>query len=353
MSRANEFIKREALRAEKNIFIFRLLFVLAGYVGTTLWLNAIRQNAALWFVWVLIAIQLLFYFSIFVACYMRAKQWGARRYTWLIVALAILSRVNDWELVLIPVLALTTLILSELNQKISDKRRYSLPKETSSLSVPPNELEKLEGELQKGNRDAALQRIANIQEKHRAELLAKGIDIRAITPEIGRDIEWTDIVRHAFRVLEFDRAGTTIGPDDTVKAASLLKPYGYLLVESPILNQPAKLPIVHRDDFLLAASVFGEPQLLEAAKDDELLVTYVPKHELPKGLAGKSHALHYVITPRGTLDRYYEVGNDMHMASPAPEKLFGTLVWDGEIRVQVNPHPELWSTDQNRRAPDR
>jgi len=158
-------------------------------------------------------------------------------------------------------------------------------------------------------------------------------------PEIGREIKWTDIVRHVFRVLEFDRAGTIIGPGDTVKALSSFKPYGYLLVESPILNQPVRLPIVHRDDFLLAASVFDEPQFLEAPKEVELLVTYVPKHKLPKGLAGISHALHYVMTLRGTLDRYYEVGNNMHMASPAPEKIFGTLVWDGEIRVQVNPHP--------------
>lgn len=160
-------------------------------------------------------------------------------------------------------------------------------------------------------------------------------------PEIGRDIKWTDIIRHVFHVLEFNRAGTIIGPGGNVKAVSSFKPYGYLLVESPILNQPVRLPIVHRDDFLLAASVFDEPQWLEIVKEEELLVTYVPKRKLPGGLAGTSHALHYVITPRGTLDRYYEVGNDMHMASPAPEKIFGALVWDGELRVQVNPYPGM------------
>ncbi len=163
-----------------------------------------------------------------------------------------------------------------------------------------------------------------------------------MTPEIGREIQWTDIIRQVFRVLEFDRAGTTIGPGDTVKAASAVLPYGYLLVESPILNQPVRLPIVHRDDFLLAASVFDEPRLAEAVKEeDELLVSYIPKHKLPRGLAGTSHALHYVITPRGTLDRYYEVGGDVHMAKPAPEKLFGSFVWHGEIRVQVNTHPKI------------
>ena len=143
--------------------------------------------------------------------------------------------------------------------------------------------------------------------------------------------------RQVFRVLEFDRAGTVVGPGNTVKAISSSKPYGYLLVQSPIFNQPARLPIVHRDDFLLAASVFDDPQLREIVEVEELLVTYAPKRKLPKGLAGMWHALHYAIVPRGTLNRYYEVGNDMHIARPEPEKIFGTLVWDGEIRVELNP----------------
>jgi len=51
--------------------------------------------------------------------------------------------------------------------------------------------------------------------------------------------------------------------------------------------------------------------------------------------------LHYVLVPSGTLERYYSVGGDRHMASPTPEKLFGTLVYDGEIKVQVNQEPAL------------
>ena len=101
------------------------------------------------------------------------------------------------------------------------------------------------------------------------------------------------------------------------------------------------MPIVHRDDFLLAASVYEEPPLLADTGEEELLVTYVPEHELPGGLAGISHALHYVITPRGTLERYYDVGNAMHMASPAPEKLFAPFVWHGENSVRINHYPKL------------
>lgn len=156
-------------------------------------------------------------------------------------------------------------------------------------------------------------------------------------PEIGSDILWIDVVGHVFRVLEFDRAGTTIGAGDTVKAKSRFKPYGYLLVESPIFNQPAKLPIVHRDDFILAATVFDEPHLADLVTEEELLVTYVPKRHLPTGHAlGPSHALHYVIVPRGTLDQYYDT--DAHLIAPL-NQVFGELVYEGEIRVQVNSEP--------------
>lgn len=162
-----------------------------------------------------------------------------------------------------------------------------------------------------------------------------------MTPEIGKDIAWTDIIGHAFHVLEFDRAGTKIGPGNKVKAKSLFKPYGYLLAESPILNQPVRLPVVHRDDFLLADGVFDDPKWPQVSEKYELLVTYVPKRKLPWGAVGVSHGLHYVITPKGTLEKYYLVGNDMHVAKPKPEKLFGTLVWGGLLRVQVNPNPKI------------
>ncbi len=220
-------------------------------------------------------------------------------------------------------------------------RRRRRVAEIRRLGLPPEDLKAVSEDLQSGNRDAAIQRIAAAQEQREA-LRASGIDTSALTADIGREIKWTEIIRQVFRVLEFDRGGTIIGPGDTVKAASALMPYGFLLVESPIVNRSARLPIVHRDDFLLAASVFDDPRLAEAVKgEEELLVTYIPKHKLPGGLVGASHALHYVITPRGTLDRYYSMGGDVHMAKPAPEKLFGSFVWQGEIQVQVNPHPKI------------
>jgi len=103
-----------------------------------------------------------------------------------------------------------------------------------------------------------------------------------------------------------------------------------------------RIPIIHRDDFLLAVSVFDEPKLATMVVDEELLVTYAPKHLLPKGLSGSPHhVLHYAITPCGTLDSYYSKNNDMYMAKPDPQKLFGQFVYQGEIKVQINPEPEF------------
>ena len=216
-------------------------------------------------------------------------------------------------------------------------------KAVKNLGLTPEDGSLLQEDLRKGDKESAVQRITTAQERQRIKFKeATGIDVRDIIPEIGREISWADIVRHVFRVFEFDRDGTTIGQNNQVKPLSSPKPYGYLLVESPILNQKVRLPIIHRDDFLLAASVFDEPKLAHLVIDEELLVTYAPKHLLPKGLSGSPHhVLHYVITPRGTLDSYYSINNDIHMANPAPEKLFKEFAWDGEIRVQVNPAPEL------------
>ena len=161
--------------------------------------------------------------------------------------------------------------------------------------------------------------------------------------EIGRDCEYLIVIGQVFRVIGFDRAGTVIR-GDKVKAKSLFKPYGYLILESPILNEgvTARMPIIHHDDFMLAASVYDEPKVLELLEDGELLVTYIPRKIKGKGLsASPHHVLHYSITPAGILENYYEVEDGIHMREPAPEKLFD-IRWDGIIRVKVNPEPEIW-----------
>lgn len=222
------------------------------------------------------------------------------------------------------------------------KRRQAL-KALHALGLKPEEISLIQEDLRKGDQSAALHRVATLQEQQRTNFQsATGIDPSEIIPEVGREISWADTVRQVFRVLEFDRADTTIGPDDQVNAPSRFTPYGYLLVESPILNQRIRLPIIHRDDFLLAASVFDEPALADLVATEELLVTYAPKKVLRGGLSGDpSHVLHYVMTPGGTMDSYYAKDNDVHMSKPNPGLLFGPFVYDGEIRVQMNAKPKL------------
>ena len=158
-------------------------------------------------------------------------------------------------------------------------------------------------------------------------------------PEIGRDISWAEIVRHIFLVVDFDRSGTKIDQNNNVIAKSIIKPYGYLIVGSPILKQTAKLPIVHKDDFLLAASLFDDPKLSKEIQELELLVTYIPKHIRPDGLAGVWHSLHFVITNPGTLENFYK--NESEVTKPTPEKIFNNISWEGEIRVGLNPKPSI------------
>jgi len=211
------------------------------------------------------------------------------------------------------------------------------------FGLTPGEFSSIQEDLKKGNHEAAGQKIATAQERHKKSFKeATGIDVGNIVPEIGKEISWSDIVNHVFRVLEFDRNKTTIDKNNQVKAKSKFEPYGYLFAESPILNNRVRLPIIHRDDFLLAASVFDEPKLADLVNSEELLVTYAPRNLLPKGLSGSPHhVLHYAIVPSGTIDSYYSVNNDIHMAKPEPQKLFGPFVYEGEIKVQINSEPKF------------
>jgi hypothetical protein len=165
-------------------------------------------------------------------------------------------------------------------------------------------------------------------------------------PFIGRDIMWQDIIRQVFRIIDFDRSDTVVEPGDKVKASSLFKPYGYLIVSSPIITEIfASLPIIHRDDFVLATTIYDEsPGWVETIENNEaeFLVTYAPKRIGPLGFnAGTSHCLHYALTPPGTLSKYYQFRNGIHRTNPEVERIFGKLVWKGEIRVKVIASPSL------------
>lgn len=220
--------------------------------------------------------------------------------------------------------------------------KLEIKKVIDKFGLTHEEFSSIQKDSRKDDNEAMLQKLAKVQEQHAKKFKeATGIDSKDIVPEIGKEISWSDIVNHVFRVLEFDRNGTIIDQNNQVKAKSKLEPYGYLLAESPILNNRVKLPIIHRDDFLLAASVFDKPNLADHVVSEELIVTYSPKHLLPKGLSGSPHhVLHYAIVPSGSLDSYYSMNNDVHYGKPDPQELFGPFIYQGEIKVQINLEPK-------------
>jgi len=119
------FIKEEILKTEKRLFVFKILIITAGYTVITLWLNAIRQKAPPWFVWLLIIIQLTLYFLIFFVSYLRANVCGLNKNLSLILftTLAVLGRIIylfDWELLIIPILVISMLWISAKNKNISN-----------------------------------------------------------------------------------------------------------------------------------------------------------------------------------------------------------------------------------------
>jgi len=128
-NKANNFLKNEVLKMENRMFLGSIIGSSIGYLIITLWLNSIRTTASLWFVWVLIIIQFTLYFSIFISGYNRSKVLGLNKNVALalFIILAVLGRVNDWELIVIPLLVVIMLIFSARNKKVSQKGKLMLP----------------------------------------------------------------------------------------------------------------------------------------------------------------------------------------------------------------------------------
>jgi len=126
---AENFLTNEMLKIENRMFWSKLLSSVIGYILITLWLNSIRATTSLWFVWVLIIIQFALYFSIFITGYQRSKVLGLNKTLAhvIFVVLAVLGRVNDWEIIVIPLLVIVMLIFSVRNKKVSEKGQSMLP----------------------------------------------------------------------------------------------------------------------------------------------------------------------------------------------------------------------------------
>ena len=209
------------------------------------------------------------------------------------------------------------------------------------LGLTDEEAHQLQEHVQQGDREASLNLIADARDRRRAEYqAATGVDLKQIVPDVGRHISWKDIVNHAFRVLDLERSDAPGDAVDSDKPEGLFGTRGYLLVESPILDQKARMPICHEDDLRLAAGIFDDPSFVDIISTGraELLVAYAPESMRSKGESGSPfHVLHYALMPHGSLDTYYSEDGDKHYARPHPQSLFGPFVYEGKISVRVSP----------------
>jgi hypothetical protein len=116
----DEFVKGEYFKIDRNGFIFRILITVVAYAGLTFWLNAVRATSSLWFVWVLIVTQFVLYFLIFSISYGRAKAIGFKKFGIIpFIILAGLGRIVGLEVVIIPLLVITMIVLSSRRKNIS------------------------------------------------------------------------------------------------------------------------------------------------------------------------------------------------------------------------------------------
>lgn len=131
---ASNFIKNLVLQQERKLFLFKLLSSTILYVIITFWLNSIRASAPIWFVWVLIVIQFTFYFSIFIVSFRYSKVCGLNKnFSFILfIILAVLGRVNDYELLIIPLLVVIMIICAVKNKNISEKGIAMLPSNSKS-----------------------------------------------------------------------------------------------------------------------------------------------------------------------------------------------------------------------------
>lgn len=91
-------------------------------------------------------------------------------------------------------------------------------------------------------------------------------------PLVGRDLPWRLIGAEIFRVIDFTPVAT-VDEKAKVTAPPVPMPYGLLTVESPILVQPAAMPVNHRLDFLNFWDIYSQGGVGEG---HHLLVSYLP-----------------------------------------------------------------------------
>ena len=117
---SNYFVRTQILKTERRTYIAKIFLTVFVYIGLSILLNSIRATAPIALVWVLIALQFLFYFLIFSVSYTRAKVYGLPNYGLvLFIVLCVLGRINNWEIAVIPLLVVVMIVLGMRNKNLS------------------------------------------------------------------------------------------------------------------------------------------------------------------------------------------------------------------------------------------
>ncbi len=118
-------------------------------------------------------------------------------------------------------------------------------------------------------------------------------------PLIGTDIPWSFVEGEFFTVDDFSPLAT-VADDGRVTGPPAPMPYGLLTVNSPVLNQPARMPVNHREDFLNFWDITNSGGVGEG---QQLIVTYLPY----RGFLGPllrlfMPVLHLEVFPKSVVD---------------------------------------------------
>ena len=136
-------------------------------------------------------------------------------------------------------------------------------------------------------------------------------------PFVGQEIQWGQIEGDLFRVMRFTPMATAAGGKVTESVGRM--PYGLLKVESPILNQPARIPVNHRDEFLNLWDIYQDGDGMK--EGTELLVSYLPYRGFLGFLTRMIQPrLHLRVHPAGELERYYS--DESHWERPSARDYF-------------------------------
>jgi len=102
----------------KKFSALRLIAYLVGYFLLSVGLNSIRATAPISLVWIMIAIQFVLYALVFVYGYSRFNGPSTiEKLGWFItIAVAVLGRINNWEIIILPLFVTAMIILPKKKQ---------------------------------------------------------------------------------------------------------------------------------------------------------------------------------------------------------------------------------------------